>query len=145
MERGEGGVKMNWFRRVDVTHEGTRTHITTRYFRAELTFMDTDLLFFGQLLQLAICRMCRYHEIDELFSIESKKSDQMVSGDCGKGDLAHCVRYLKLTCPVEDCPPSFIHHPGKTGSLGIDCRHVNTQYDTNPRDKLDGELPNHPD
>lgn len=63
-----------------------RRHAHTRYFRAEHTFMDTDLLFFCQLLQLAICRVCRYHEIDELFSIEYKKSDQMVSGDCGKGD-----------------------------------------------------------
>ena len=22
----------------------------------------------------------------------------------------------QLTCPVDDCPPSFIHHPGKTAS-----------------------------
>ncbi len=39
------------------------------------------------------------------------------------------VRHFILTCPVDDCPPSFIHHPGKTGSFGVPspvCKYATT-------------------
>ena len=41
--------------------------------------------------------------------------DTTKSISCGVSYIA-ADRIDQLTCPVDDCPPSFIHHPGKTAS-----------------------------
>jgi len=67
------------------------------------TLMDIRVFLRGSFFELPVCGVCGEDKVYELIQWSAV--------------LSWRKRFMGvLTCPVEDCPPSFIHHPGKTAS-----------------------------
>ena len=54
-------------------------------------------------------------EIFEFFVGSMSRNDKVYKLDTSFNPVHNSGMYIH-TCPVEDCPPSFIHQPGKTAS-----------------------------
>ncbi len=74
-------------------------HISRKY--DIVTFVDVHLFTLRKVFELLMSGMCRNNEVYELGVASVEREDEGLHGH---------------TCPVEDCPPSFIHHPGNTAS-----------------------------
>lgn len=65
------------------------------------TLMNVLVLIFCDILELLMSWVCRYDKVYKLVTASNECVRRRIQGH---------------TCPVEDCPPSFIHQPGNTAS-----------------------------